>query len=189
MLHPEADYRATLDPKEFELLVRDWLARSAGSLDAVAFTHREQLTGMDGAYQIDLVVRFTAFGADLTVLVECKDWRTPVSREEVQVLSQRLQSTGAHKGILVATNGFQRAAVEYATAHGIALVRVLEGKLTYEVKAEGLKVEPPPWTRIPKLVGYAVSLNESGSLQCSLIDERHLEPLQSFLGLPVFEGS
>jgi hypothetical protein len=65
----------------------------------------------------------------------------------------------------------------------------LEGKLTYEVKAEGLKVEPPPWARIPKLVGYAVSLNESGRLQCSLIDERHLEPLQSFLGLPVFEGS
>jgi restriction system protein len=112
-----------------------------------------------------------------------------VSREEVQVLSQRLQSTGTHKGILVSTNGFQRAAIEYATAHGIALVRVLEGKLTYQVKGYGIKVEPPQWAQIPKLVGYAVSVNESGSLQCSLIDERRLDPLQSFLGLPIVEAS
>ena len=41
------------------------------------------------------------------VLVECKRYSSRVKREVVQLLHQKLQSIGAHKGIVCCTSGLQ----------------------------------------------------------------------------------
>ena len=116
----------SLSPEEFELEVKRLLAVSGGDLSDFRTAHREKLSGGDGTYEIDVTVRFSALGADFVVLVECKNQRSPVKREAVQILRDRLQSIGAHKGIMFATTTFQKGAVEYAQKHGIALVRLTE---------------------------------------------------------------
>lgn len=58
----------------------------------------------------------------------------PVKREDVQVLHDKLRSTGAHKGVVVAASGFQSGALAYAKAHGIACVRLVDGAWTYEAR-------------------------------------------------------
>lgn len=85
----------------------------------------------DGGYQIDVTARFRQLGLDFLVLVECKYHSRPVEREDVQVLADKKRSVGAQKALLVATNGFQQGAIDYAKVHRIALVRIIEGAFIY----------------------------------------------------------
>ena len=46
-----------------------------------------------------------------------------------------MQSTGAHKGILVSAIGFQKGALEFARVHGIALVQLVDGAALFATRA------------------------------------------------------
>jgi hypothetical protein len=63
--------------------VTDWQVR-----------HLDPVEGTDGTYIIDVTVRFRLLGADYLTLFECKRHATPVKREHVQVLHDKLRSTG-----------------------------------------------------------------------------------------------
>jgi hypothetical protein len=81
-----------------------------------------------------VTVRFRLLGADYLTLFECKRHASPVKREDVQVLRDKLRATGAHKGVVVAASGFQRGALVYAKTNGIACVRLVDGAWIYEVR-------------------------------------------------------
>lgn len=51
-----------LTPREFELVVKNNLDALSGELTDYRSEHREVLEGMDGEYEIDITLRFTAFG-------------------------------------------------------------------------------------------------------------------------------
>jgi hypothetical protein len=63
-----------------------------------------------------------------------------VKRDRVQELWAKIQSVGAHKGILFATAGFQSGAIEFAKSHGIALVEIADGRSSYVVKTGARQV-------------------------------------------------
>jgi restriction system protein len=119
---------AELTPSEFEEHVREMLGLSGCDLSDLRITRREVLQGAEGGYEIDVIVRFSALNANFVVLVECKHHKSPIKRDVVQVLFDRIRSTGAHKGIVFATSTFQRGAIEYAKQHGIALVKVTDSE-------------------------------------------------------------
>jgi restriction system protein len=134
--------------------VTDWQVR-----------HLDPVEGVDGTYIIDVTVRFRLLGADYLTLFECKRHATPVKREHVQVLHDKLRSTGAHKGIVVAASGFQSGALSYAKTHGIACVRLVDGAWTYETR---------DWTRqMPESTGqyaaYSRYLTEQGGYGDTLL--------------------
>jgi restriction system protein len=107
-----------------------------------------------------------------------------VEREDVQILADKVRAAGAQKGILFATNGFQRGALEYARAHGIALVRVVDGALTYETRADppaGPRPAPPPWANIPPFVGQLVTQGDGGSVHVSVVDRSNVDSLRDFI--------
>lgn len=115
-----------ITPEEFERLTEAFLQQLSGRLTEFRTGRREKLTGTDGRYEIDVSARFEALGAEFLVLIECKYHKASIKRDVVQVLRDRLQATGANKGMLFATADFQSGAVEYATRHRIALVRVID---------------------------------------------------------------
>ena len=91
-----------LTPTEFERTVAD-LVRAAGhEVTNWQVEHLDPVEGVDGTFIIDVTVRFRFLGADFVVLFECKRHASPVKREHVQVLNDKLRSTGAHKGVMVA---------------------------------------------------------------------------------------
>ena len=55
-----------------------------------------------------------------------------------------MQSTGAQKGVVVAASGFQSGALQYAQAHGIACVRLVDDAWTYMSRATIRCSEPQP---------------------------------------------
>lgn len=176
-------YVAALSPLDFEQLATEFLIESGTGLPLLEVQHNVKEDAHDGTYQIDVKATFDTFGgAKIIVLAECKRYKTPVKREKVELLYNRLQSIGAHKGIIFSTSGFQLGAIEFAIKHGIALIRLKEGKFTYETKSYDRSVtEIPPWADIPAYVGVYIHNATNTKCTVSNLQSGHLSSLADFI--------
>ena len=174
---------AEITPTEFEKLVLAWLRRCADDANQqIEAEHIGVVQGAGGEYKIDVLVRLTVFGGGvITVLVECKHQVRPIEREDAMVLEAKLRDVGAHKGMLFSTSGFQKGALQYAAAHGVATVAVVCGKWLYETKAAGSgPAEPPPWVRLDPYAGIRMTPTDKG-VSCHAIDLAHVDALREWL--------
>ena len=154
MALPQDDINANISPTEFELLVKEYIEGAGKELKDFKATHNVYLIKSDGEYQIDVYAEFEVLGASFKVLIECKRHKSEIKREVVQLLYDKLRATGSQKGMVFSTSGFQSGAFKFAEEHGIALIRVIEGRYTYATKSGGEQTyDPPPWADIPKYVG------------------------------------
>ena len=156
-------------PQEFERHVERMLRESGIGLTDFRVQRLERISGADGTYEIDVTARFDALGVQFLVLVECKHHKVRVKREVVQILHDRIRSVGAHKGMMFGTGGFQRGAVEYAKAHGIALVTVADGSTSYETKSIGGPKYVPSGP--PTYIGWLVSTTADGNERYARLDD------------------
>lgn len=132
---PPAASRPGITPAEFEEFVAERLLGSAAPhVSGLSVTLHEKVAGSDGTYDLDATVRYRFAGMDFLVVVEAKHHRNPIKRELVQVLHQKVQSVGAHKGVMVSTAAYQSGAVAFARAHGIALVTVTDARFLFETR-------------------------------------------------------
>jgi restriction system protein len=115
-----------LSSTEFEMYCYDILKGYAEEqkLKNFKIEHSKKIKAFDGEYEIDVFASFEALGTRIQVLCECKRYKNPVKRNLVLELHKKLDSIGANKGILMTNNRFQSGAIEYARAHGIALIQV-----------------------------------------------------------------
>lgn len=150
----------TLTPKAYELAVKGILDASGCELVGYSSSHLEEIQGTDGDYIIDVVARFSALGADFLVLVECKHHKRKVERQDVQALHAKIQSTGAHKGMLFSTAGFQSGAITYADVHGISLVQLADGNTSWFTRSETPLTERPDWAGAFEYCGWWHNCNQ-----------------------------
>jgi restriction system protein len=172
-----------ITPTEFENVVLDWLRRAAAmEKQTIDARHLAVVDGTGGEYKIDVLVTFSRFaGARFIVLVECKHQRRPIEREDVMVLDAKIRDVGAHKGMLFSTSGFQSGAIEYAEAHGLATVTVVNGTWLYETRgASSGPVEPPPWVHFDAFVGIRMSKTPSG-ISCHTVEASRLNAIAEWL--------
>jgi len=168
--YPEPDMTAA----DFEEFVRDLFAQTAPEVDALHVTLHDRVAGSDGTYNFDATIRYELGGLAYLVLVEAKHHTNPIKRETVQVLLAKLQSVGAQKGVVVSTAPFQRGAATYASAHGIALVKVTEGRFTVITKSatptRPLSREVARAMGLPTFVGHCLSAGDKpGSISTTLV--------------------
>ena len=177
---PATEPPVRLTPEEYELHVKSWLDAAGAGLLEYCSSHREVIVATDGRYEFDITCRFCALGADFLVLVECKNSKNKVKREQVQVLMAKLQSVGAQKAILCATRGFQAGALTFARQHGIALVRVADGRSSWLTRDASCMTRP--WSQvpdyIPRIVGWLIGETLGHE---SLVSEQHGEYLKKTL--------
>ena len=135
----DQEYVCGITPTEFEKYCLEILAGFAEEEQLCNFkiTHNVRIPVEDGTYQIDVYAVFTAMGVEFKVLCECKQYSSPVGRDKVAILNDKLKSVGAHKGILLSTSGFQSGAIQYAKVHGIALIRVDDYHFEYLSHSNG----------------------------------------------------
>jgi hypothetical protein len=111
-----------LSPKTYEEMVAD-ICTVVATGDNVRVDQRRRFVGQSGqTHEIDVAVEVVLAELKYLTLIECKYWRKRVGLEEVMVLKQRIADIGAHKGVMVSASGFQKGAVTFAEANGIALV-------------------------------------------------------------------
>jgi restriction system protein len=155
-----------LSPEDYERAVADIVREADQEVTDWQVQHLDPVEGVDGTYIIDVTVRFRVLGADYVTLFECKRHISPVKREDVQVLHDKLRSTGAHKGIVVSASGFQRGALIYAETNGIACVRLLDGAWTYETRDLNQTAREPSG----EYVAYARYTVDSGGYGNTLLN-------------------
>jgi len=168
-----------ITPEQFERQVHDWLKASADGLKSFSVIHSHILEGDSGEYEIDVMAEFEVFaGALIKVLVECKRYKNPVKRDVIMVLESKIRDTGAHKGMVFSTSGFQKGAIQFAQKRGIATVTVQHGYTNYFTRAEGSRVvTPPPWLQLSEYIGWFMTVTEEGNRSFSLIDDDRNDPL------------
>jgi hypothetical protein len=169
MWHPAPD----LGFQDFEAFVTATFEQIAPQVDDLRVQAHERILGGDGEYDFDATVRFRFGGMNFLVLVEAKCHNHPIKRDVVQVLASKVASVGAQKGVIIATAPFQRGALAYAAAHGIALVQVTEGRFTFESRsAESERAMSRQSARdrgVPDFVGFDHRQNGAGGISSTMI--------------------
>lgn len=170
MFIPTKENFTEMSPVDFEKFVILLLEEQAEYLQNAEFKHNEILKVSDGEYQIDGTIRFEVMGVNFLTLVECKKYNGAVTREKVQVLFDKIRAVGAQKGILATTSYFQSGAISYAKNHGIALIQIVDGKLTYEVRSLNISDNiyyPDFLPRYTAIMQYQTAENSITSSQVS----------------------
>lgn len=177
---------AHITPAEFERWVEDLLRTVGPELENLRVTGHEVIAGSDGSYDFDVTVRCRWFGLDFLLLFEAKRHTHPIKRELVQALHSKMQSVHAQKGVMVSTSPFQRGAVKFALAHGIALIFVTEGRFTWETRANASRLlsRDAALTRfgLPVFVGYCVEPSDlAAGVEGSPVSTQHPEAVRRLL--------
>lgn len=105
-----------IDWKEFEYFVADVYASS----DEVKVEHDVTEIGKSNAKrQIDVkVTQITKLHKYVTI-IECKRWKEPVTRQEIDVLFASVEDLNANKGVIFTTKGYEQGAIDYAKSKNI----------------------------------------------------------------------
>ena len=77
--------------------------------------------GARGEHKVDIWVRFSRFGLQIKWVVECKFWKTAVTKEKVLALRSIVEDVGADRGVLMSETGFQSGAIRVAEFTNITL--------------------------------------------------------------------
>ena len=181
MFIPTRDCVIDMSATEFEKYSLYILNQQIRGLENVRFEHDALIERNDGTYQIDGVIRFTVMGLEYTTLVECKHYRSPISREKIQVLYDKIRAIGAHKGIFVSTSNFQSGAIKYATEHGIALIQITEADTQFQARGRFhvIQAHPNLYNRGLPYIGVMLVAGEVG-ISCQFLRE-YSYPLREFL--------
>ena len=165
-----------MSPAEFEqytLFFLDKLFKERG-IERYVIRHDVIKKGLDGNYQIDVTVEFSVMGVKMLVLVECKHYKAPVERKQIQILHDKIDSIGAHKGVFVTTSSYQSGAIKYAKTHGIALLAVVEGKLNYYVRSKDVderQIKIPLEARLDSFKTAMITQKSDSEFSVSFIDK------------------
>ena len=98
----------------------------------------------------------------------------------------KLQYTAAHKGMIFATSGFQRGAIEAATEAGIATLTFEDGNARYSTRSMGPTPEPPDCIPFPTYAAYIMSATDASTISVSRVSSDDVGPLTKWLreGMP-----
>lgn len=89
--------------------------------------HDVKIQGKSGAtHQIDVFWEFNLAGVNYKTLVEVKDWKSPVEKEQILSLKAKIDDIPNSNGIFVSRTGFQEGAKIYAEHSGIQLYTLTE---------------------------------------------------------------
>ncbi|WP_434654603.1 restriction endonuclease [Pseudomonas sp. R3-56] len=85
------------------------------------------IQGRDGAaYQIDVYYEFERADIRHRVAIECKNTKRPVERKDVLAFKATMDDCLGMQGVMVAVNGFQQGAQDFAVKNGIRAITLDE---------------------------------------------------------------
>jgi restriction system protein len=103
-------------------------------------TTNETIRGVRTDHDVDVVIRSRHAGFEITWIVECKHWKSRVSKLHVLGLREIVADTGADRGILLAENGFQSGAAEAAALTNVHLTSLAEARRESSVEVFSMRL-------------------------------------------------
>ena len=96
--------------------------------------------GVRTTHDIDVLVKSHHVGFDVTWVVECKHWKTRVSKLHVLALREIVADVGADRGILLAEAGFQSGAIEAATLTNVHVTALADVRRTARTEVMSMRL-------------------------------------------------
>jgi hypothetical protein len=114
--------------KGYELLVREIYQQILDQEQAVnvVVQHNVQKIGRATSHQVDVYWEFCLGGVTHKVALQVKRWKNPVRKGDVLTFKGVLEDLPGTIGIMVASSGFQKGAVEVARAAEIMIYNLQE---------------------------------------------------------------
>jgi len=78
--------------------------------------------------QFDVSIRYKKGLYDFLIVIECKDYSSPVSVDKVEAFVTKSRSVSANRAIIASFSGFQSGAIECAAQNGILLYNIATSK-------------------------------------------------------------
>ncbi len=90
--------------------------------------YNDSIYGSDSktSRQIDISIRSKVGSYSVLIVVECKDYKTPVDVTEVEGFISKLRDVRANKGVMISAKGFTEAAQNTAEQHDVDLRRLID---------------------------------------------------------------
>lgn len=108
------------------------------------------MEGARASHDVDVLVTYRHAGLELVWIVECKAWKSRVTKEKVLALRSVVEDVGADKGVLLAEGGFQSGAVKATTKSNVIASSLAE----LRVRASDSLVEQRLLS-LPERIGHA----------------------------------
>jgi hypothetical protein len=109
---------------QYELLTRSIYQSMLhrGGVENVRVEHNSCLKGRSGVqHQIDVMWKFKQAGINHAVLIECKNYSSPLTLEKVRNFFAVLHDIGNCVGMMITKAGYQSGAADFAKYYGISL--------------------------------------------------------------------
>ena len=124
--------------------------------------------------QIDVLITIPSDGFVFRVAIECKDYKGPVKAEIVDAFNSKCNRLeGIHKKIIVASNGFQRGAINSAITHEIELFNLED--INFEIVNNWINIRGVRQIKVNKveIEEYLVFLEDGQVLDNNQISVSH----------------
>lgn len=97
--------------------------------------------GVRTRHDVDVLVKSHHAGFDVTWIIECKHWKSRVSKLHVLALREIVTDVGADRGILLSEAGFQSGAIEAATLTNVRVTSLADvrGTASFEIVSMRLR--------------------------------------------------
>ena len=122
---------------------KDYQERAADFFRSIGLEAETDITieGVRTKHDIDVLVKSRHVGFNITWLVECKYWKSRVSKLHVLALREIVADTGADRGILLAEKGYQSGAIEASNLTNVELTSLehLKGSASNAINSMKLK--------------------------------------------------
>jgi hypothetical protein len=141
---------APLTRETFEILAVRELRKAGFEVGKVRIHRRSELPEPERGFVLELLIPLGGGGRSNTTsrcqaLVVCRSQTCPVEREVIESLKARLSEAEADAGIVFATADFAEDALAAAREHGIALLRVIDGRTAFDTSGWGTPGHYPAW--------------------------------------------
>ena len=126
-------------------MAKDWFdyqeeAAECFRLLGLEATTNASIEGVRTKHDVDVLVLSHHAGFDIKWIVECKYWKTPISKVHVLALRQIVIEVGADRGILLSESGFQSGAKEAANLTNVQVTSLEEIKRTSESEIYSMRL-------------------------------------------------
>lgn len=90
--------------------------------------HDDSIYGLDSktSRQIDISIRTRVGSYSVLIVVECKDYKTPVDVTDVEGFISKMRDIRANKGVMISAKGFTEAARNTAEKHDVDLRQLID---------------------------------------------------------------
>jgi len=157
----------SLLPHEVEIFVTRELRKAGLAPTAVKVRDRILTAGKTDEYTVELGCSLHIGESDCYVLIECHNRPAPVSTAAIEALHTKVQQAKAQYAMTFSTSGFEREAVRAASALGMPVFTVADGKTAFARSPWGMAGDPPAW--VPEYMAEFVGLDAAGQLRTELL--------------------